>query len=232
MLLKANITKDIVKQTLSDDPKIKQRGNDLLVEQLYIFLKDFVKRRLKYEHETEREDCIQDTILFMLKRFNALSIEDLKHINIEKFFYNRANSFISSYINKLKIRRKIKLTLNKKVPSNFPGSRLYDTEYLDFIEDESQNPEKKLYINYPLLYKIIKKFRLGEEQEHLLKRIAVTMLGNLGYENYNIKVYDLNKDDPDRVLYTLSFAVIDEYLLTSVKESGDNYKSKTERIFF
>ena len=96
MLFKASIT-----------PKVLQ-SEDALVEQLYIFLNAYVPSRLKFESRDEIEDCLQETIMYMLKRYHSLNKADIAKINIEAFFYNRANSFVSSYLRKLKNYRKAK----------------------------------------------------------------------------------------------------------------------------
>jgi hypothetical protein len=213
MLFKANITREI----LEDEDK--------LCEQLYIFLKEYVAYRLQYENFSEREDCTQDTILFMLKRFKELTPEELDNINIEKFFYNRARSFISSYVDELVLRKqRVRLMLNRKVPSNFPGNRQYDSEFIDFVIDEASDPEKFDYINYVILKEIVSKFSLVEVKSELLIKISEMFLKGLGYKGYDTEVIDLDEKDPDGILKILGYAVVDEYLLKSITERRDNYK--------
>lgn len=210
MLFKASITKDVL------------ANEDKLCEQLYIFLNDYVPRRLIYENDFEREDCVQETILYLLKRYKSLPEDDLEHINIEKFFFNRAKSYISSYIRKLSsYHTREKLTLNNKVPKYFPGNRSHDTEYLDFIEDVDHNPENAKYLDDRLLNSIIEEYGLDDSKSKTLKSMSLVSLSKLGYFTYSIEQVEDSVDDPNGVLSTLSLSVVDEYLIQSATEKGE-----------
>ena len=198
MLFQAEITPEVI------DSK------DKLVEQLYIFLNDYVPTRLKYESTEEREDCIQDTIMYLLKRFDSLNKEVLKSINIEKFFYNRAQTFVTGYLNKLRSSRNAK--------KRYIENEIYERKI------EREDPREIELIDDILLDKIIKGYNLDESKSAHLKHLA----------NFRFKLLGYNVSEPANIyierstfelLTALSFAVIDEYMIKSAEERAEEWVS-------
>ena len=104
MLFKASINKDV-----ANNP-------EKLAEQLYIFLSEFVKNKLRYESQDNVQDCIQDTIMYMINRYRKLTDEQKEHLNLERFFYNRANSYTKHWITtKVNSRQKEKDYVGEKI---------------------------------------------------------------------------------------------------------------------
>lgn len=194
MLFKATITADM----LADE--------NALSEQLYIFLKEYVPTRLKYESSQEREDCVQDSIMYLLKRYRQLDEETKENINLEKFFYNRAHSYLTGYINKLRSFRKSERKYKEQ------ESYMLKIEQLEYHEPE--------FVDYEILDPIIQAYKLDEEKEKLLKEFSEERLKNLGYDIPDHEVKELDKDT-HQLMLTLSFAVIDEYMINSTKEKAN-----------
>jgi len=192
MLFKADISGD----ALLDENK--------LCEQLYIFLGDYVYKRLTYESTSEKEDCIQDTIMHLLKRYKALTNEQKQNINIEKFFYNRANSHISFYLRKLKIER----DAQNKYSSNL------------ILLDSVESYLNEEYIDNLCLDKILLKYGLSNDRRNLLKKLSINKLIDLGYNNVVevVSNEELTRFGPADILNALSYSVVDEYLVESIKE--------------
>jgi len=178
------------------------QDENVLVEKLYAFLNEYVHVRLKYEGNAEKEDCVQDSIMYLLKRYNQLEPEIKETINLGKFFYNRAHSFISGYISKLKTRRSAN---NKYIERELHKQEL---ERLDNNEPE--------YVDYDILNPIISSYKLSKDKEKLLKEFSEERLKKLGYDTPYHKVEDIDKDTYQLIL-TLSYAVIDEYMINSTK---------------
>lgn len=170
-----------------------------LVEQLYIFLTNYVNARLIYESQATKEDFIQDTILFLLDRFNKLSEEEKETINLERFFYNRAHSFIGERLRRRSTERHNIKTLKE------------DVFYLEAIKKSAKQPE---LIDDYLLDKLVDNYKLPKDKTKALKALAINKLIKLGYFG---KYTKFEKDYPE-TLDKLSFSIIDEYLLMSVKE--------------
>lgn len=190
MLFKASITDKVLK------------SEDALVEQLYIFLNEYVHTRLIYESLDEKEDCIQETILYMLKRYRQLSDKELSSINIEKFFYNRAHSFVSLYLTKLKTER----TAKRKYMSK--------AIYANMLE-----LEKSLeLINIPVLKNIVNSFNLSRKKADILMKISENKLNMMGYSIPKSEITGI-KEEEYNVLDKLGTCVIDEYMMKSTKES-------------
>jgi hypothetical protein len=197
MLFKANIT-----------PETLQSEN-ALTEQLYIFLNEYVPRRLRYESQEEREDCIQDTVMYLLKRFNGLAdgvLQDIS-IDIEKFFYNRTNSYVSIYIRKLQSERNSR----KKYIEHEIYQQKIEQEYAKELE----------FVDETILNAIIAEYKLEKDNEVLLKEITNIKLKILGYAVPEHKPRHVEKPIFD-LLTTLSFAVIDEYLIKSAKTRAES----------
>jgi len=197
MLFRAEITKE----TLKDE--------NLLVEQLYIFLNHYVSKRLVYESQTEWQDCVQDTIMYILDRYHKLTIEDLEAINIEQFFYNRARQYVSLYLRGLTRRRD---TVKRFA------------EY-EKIKGQVASIGYALSIDAVLLDRILKDYYFDEHKQYIIKCMVINKLVQLGYKDDQILLSQETIDayDPTGILYTISYAITDEYLLASVKEGvGDN----------
>jgi len=191
MLFQAEITREVL------------NSKDRLVEQLYVFLNAYVPTRLRYESQEEREDCVQDTIMYLLKRFDNLDDEVLEKINIEKFFYNRAHSFISGYINKIKAERNAK-------------KKYIDNEiYMRKLERTIEKPIE--FIDDNILDTIIEGYKLDKEKSVLLKEFSNFRFKRLGYDVPEPPNRDIDEATFD-LLVTLSFAVIDEYMIKSAEE--------------
>jgi hypothetical protein len=199
MLFKASITNETTK------------SEDALVDQLYIFLREFVPTHLKYESKDEIEDCIQETMLYLLKRFNKLKREveskgsSLSKVNLEKFFFNRANSYVSSvYLRKLTRYRKAK------------GAYIERERYIKQLDGERQLEQ----VDYIILNRIIKDYNLGKEKSEYLKLIVEDKLKALDFD-IELEPMERIEDSMYEVLDTLSYTVIDEYLIESVTSEGD-----------
>lgn len=203
MLFRAEIPNDIlIKRSEEDQPR------ERLCNQLYIFLRDYVPTRLIYENDAEIEDCIQDTIMYMLERLDELSEEEIKETNLEKFFYNRAKSFISMYVGKLKSERALINKYKAHVRFMKELEELKEIEYIDFL----------------LLDSILKRYRLGGKRLELFKSLSVNKLVKLGYNEplIDIEDEDLEMYDPNNVLNTISYAVVDEYLVNAAENRGSD----------
>lgn len=198
MLFHAKITAE----TMNDE--------NALCEQLYIFLKSYIPRRLVYENQEEREDCMQDTIMYMLDRYNKLTDREKSSINIEKFFYNRARSYISIYLRGIKRRREL---VDKY------------TKYEEFLISLREGEEKP-YIDKSLLTEIIESYNFTKERMSLAGKLAFNRLVSLGYSDpaQEIDRKKLRALDPSDILTTLSYTITDEYLLRAVDDRGDRYK--------
>lgn len=182
------------------------QDENALVEELYAFLNEYVSVRLRYESEPEKEDCVQDSIMYLLKRYHQLEPELKENMNLGKFFYNRAHSFISKYIGKLKARRTADMKYIEKEVYMYELDRLSDDEP-DFVDDA-------------ILDKIVDSYKLDEENKKLLKEFSNFRLKLLGYNAAESPKRELDKETFE-LLKTLSFAVIDEYMIESVKDKAD-----------
>lgn len=190
MLFKASIT-----------PKVLQ-SEDALVEQLYIFLNAYVPSRLKFESRDEIEDCLQETIMYMLKRYHSLNKADIAKINIEAFFYNRANSFVSSYLRKLKNYRKAK--------DKYISMEVYK------LEIENMQDSFIELIDIAVLHKIVLSYSLKGNMAEDLYTISLARLGDLGYNAPEVDLDGIASDKRE-ILDALSFAVVDEYMIKSAE---------------
>lgn len=177
-----------------------------LCEQLYIFLTNYVNSRLIYENTATKEDFIQDTMMFLLKRFDSLTKEEQETINLEKFFYNRARSFIGE-----RLRRR------SGAKSKF---KVIKDEVL-YLEATNKTNKEVDFIDDIVLDSLISKYRLNAKKSKILKALTINKLILLGYFGESTKFY--NEDSVD-VLNTLSYSVADEYILTSAQEGVNNYK--------
>lgn len=203
MLFKAQITKDIV------------RNEDKLVEQLYIFLDEFVRVKLRYESGEVQEDCIQDTIMKLLERARSLTDEEIEFLNLEQFFYNRANSYISAIflaqLNKYRTTVISVDSFNKRVIENY--SENTSESILSLMDERFFSKETDpQHIDQALLTRIIKTYHLGVDEAEVIDNMAKMRLADLGL--YNYPNYDLKYN---KGLDTIVLSVVDEYLLKTVR---------------
>lgn len=177
-------------------------NRDKLVEQLYIFLREFVPTKLPYENEQTVEDCIQETIMHMLDRFSTDGLDKVsgrngKEPNYEKYFYNRAHSYTSYWLRRLKRER-------SKQREYFDTLVYYGHYKQDFIQPD--------YIDYEELESIVNGYNLGEIDTEILSALAETMLTDIGYHSLN--KYSDTHDLTDReFLGLLADTTTDEYVL-------------------
>ena len=185
--------------------------DDILCTYLYDFLRKYVPTRLKYEGRAEREDCIQDTIMFMLDRYHKLTEEEKKDLDLGKFFYNRARSHISFYIRKLQEYRE----------------SLKELYTYEMFKKEIESLKEDEFIDYDLIDRISSKYRLDKKRQNLFKKLVINKLVRFGDYVDPIKDIDeeeISKYDPNDVLDALSYAAVDEYLIKAVECRGDEYK--------
>lgn len=190
MLYFSHITHDVAK------------NEDKLVEQLYIFLRNYVPSRIKYEDDQTKDDCIQSTIMFMLKRFNDLkATEQLdEDFNYERYFFNRARSYISLWLRNLSKDRK--------------NQREY-IEYYHYLLQPEKTIEHDL-IDVQGVYNIIKAYNLTPELEEALNANVISKLIDLGYYAIPTFIPNLGKEK-NQFLETLSYVIVDEYLINDAK---------------
>jgi hypothetical protein len=180
------------------------RDEDKLAEQLYIFLNEFVRTRLIYEPQENIEDCIQDTIMFILKRYRDLSEEDKDTLNLEKYFYNRANSYVSrTWLRKKRIYdRNIKNLLETAQYTYSTTDNFQDIE----LERES--------IDLDLLNEILDNLNLSEDiTTYLRKRVIYVLIKDFNYDHEVIPEVTPIKSY-DKFIEQIIF----EYALKSLKE--------------
>lgn len=191
MLFKANIDSEVIKD------------KEKLAEQLYLFLNEFAYARLRYESKDNIEDCIQDTIMYMLDRFKEIENSPLNNVNIEKYFYNRANSHISYWLNnKVKERKKI---------SKYAESR----SYVEMMNN-SYGIMPHDYIDYDTLAIIVNKYGLDRDKTDYLIKKSSEHLSDLGFIHDEYMVTDNHMQSLDGLVY----AIVDEYLVKSVDDSN------------
>ena len=194
-LFKANITAKTVR-----DP-------EALATELYIFLRDYVPTRLVYEDHDNHQDCIQDTMMFMIQRYAELDKEMreedpllLIDFNYEKYFYNRARGYISYWIRKVQRDRHLKQEYMESV-IYFGG---HQTEFVDDL------------IDYVLLESIVLEYSLGSGDTRELLKVVERMLADVGFTS----IHNYGPQDKERYkeyLWQLGHAILDEYLLESNK---------------
>lgn len=208
MLFKASITKE----TLKDE--------DLLVDQLYIFLDEFVKVKLCFESEDTRDDCKQDAIMFLLEKARSLTPEQKETLNLERYFYNRANSYISSVwlgrLNRYRKRFILESSFSKNLAAAI-SSQLNTDTMLSLLEynqnyNTTNEPEDKIrYIDYDVLNLLANNYPLPEKDILLLLRLAEKELNSLGLKGntYN-KVCTQGASEDFKII---AHAIVDEYII-------------------
>lgn len=179
----------------------KETAKDIerLTNKLYIFLGRYVPARLKYENEEDHNDCIQDTIMFILGRYNQIAHEiDVNNFNYEKYFYNRARSYISYWIRRHSKERKAK--------------RAY-IENAIYLQQHSNEVNFKP-VDHQVLEKIVKEYNFDTKDNILLLSISQGYLEGIGYDSED--KYQTDKEvNPHKqeLMEKLAYAVIDEYLV-------------------
>lgn len=180
---------------------------DALVANLYTFLRSYVPKRLIYETLDNKEDCIQDTIIFILNRYDELVTELEKEaedyrdrFNYEKYFYNRARSYISYWIRRINKER--------KQARDYIDNAIYLKQY--------QSEFNYSPIDYTILDKILNEYNLAPETKQNLGRISEAMLVDIGYTSTD-KYENNNHEVNETTLEKIAYAVVDEYLIESVR---------------
>lgn len=200
---------------------------DELTDRLYKVITAYVNKKLIYEHEDTKQDCIQDTIMLLLEKINTLTPDELKIINLEKWIYNRMNSFVSSvWLGKLnRYRNRIQLAANFEKNKN--QVFLNATEY--FVDEDDILSElhykhanfkeyEDYFIDYLVLANIIQEYQLGIDVEVALLLESDKLLKDLGFTGVEII-----SDKQHRLTDTLSTVVksiVDEYI--SKTKGGEN----------
>lgn len=203
MLFRASITKDII------------RDEDKLVEQFYIFLEDFVVYKLRYESRDTQDDCIQDTIMMLVQRARNLTDQEIQEINLEQYFYNKANSYISSiFLGKLNRYR-------SRIISVDAISKTISDDTFNNTSDQllSINVEKVDYSNYfldvDLLKELIEEYGLEPDDRFLVFNQSLEMLETIGF-----LIEEPIKELPySHTLQPIVTAVADEYVLQIIKRN-------------
>lgn len=180
---------------------------DALVANLYTFLRSYVPKRLIYEPLDNKEDCIQDTIIFILNRYDGLvaelenEAEDYRdRFNYEKYFYNRARSYISYWIRRINKERK----QAREYIDNAIYLKQYQSEF-------NYSP-----IDYTILDKILDEYNLATGIKQNLGRISEAMLVDIGYTGTD-KYENDNHEVNETALEKIAYAVVDEYLIESAR---------------
>lgn len=214
MLFKASITKEVIED------------EDLLVEQLYIFLDEFVKVKLCFESEDTRDDCKQDAIMFLLEKARSLTTEQKKALNLEKYFYNRANSYISSVwlgrLNRYRKRFILESSFSKNL-ANIISSQLNTDTMLSLLEHNqrynttNEQEDTIRYIDYNVLNLLINNYPLPEKDILVLLRLAEKELNSLGLEgNIHNKICTQGASEDFKII---AHAIVDEYIIF-IREGG------------
>ena len=219
MLFKASITKQVVVD------------EDKLVEQLYIFLKEYVSSRLKSETEESKEDCIQEVIMKMLNRYRKDRLNNIfdSSFNYEKYFYNRAMQYVSSYLRTVITDRKkmrewydeyihlTKALMSSDISIDSTTQSMYHANGAGQGSRVDSNVLSDLdYLDYSLIVKVSSMYGLSPQEAQQVADLANNKLIEMGY----IGVYS-QMTDIDPVLEALSYVVLDRYLMKLTDESED-----------
>lgn len=138
------------------------KNEDKLVEKLYEFLAIYLPLRLKYNTRDELEDATQETIMYILHRVR----EENKIDNLERYIFNRAHSFVSSYI--------IRPLQKERAAQEF----YYLDQALEQLQDLSYDGEtlSENYINENKLKEIVDNYPINQEAKEKLYLQAVYSL--------------------------------------------------------
>lgn len=185
--------------------KTVAKDRDKLVEHLYLFLNRYIPSRLIYETNENQEDCTQDTIMFILKRYDDLVVDLEKEdkdwrdkFNYEKYFYNRARSFISTWL-----KRKNR---EKRLEQEYIDNAIYLKKYQSEFD---YNP-----IDYTTLERITKEYNFTNNKLLKLNKITEAMLEGIGYSSTDKYDIDISEDTHiNNILTKIAYVVVDEYLI-------------------
>ena len=138
------------------------KDEDKLVEKLYEFLAIYLPLRLKYNTRDELEDATQETIMYILRRVREENMID----NLERYIFNRAHSFVSSYI--------IRPLQKERAAQEF----YYPDQALEQLQDLSYDGEtlSENYINENKLKEIVDNYPVSPEAKEKLYLQAVYSL--------------------------------------------------------
>lgn len=195
---------------------------DELTKRLYKVVRYYVNKKLVYESYAGKEDCIQDTIMVLLEKINMLQPEELENLNLERWIYNRMNSYVSSiWLGKLKRYRErvtfaamfdIKKLKRKKlnvlhIDEDDILSNLHH-QYSWIKEDE------EYFIDYMLLAEIILEYKLDKEVEVCVLVEVDNILKNLGFVGVKLNSTIICEGEP---IKTIVKVIADEYI-SKIKE--------------
>lgn len=229
MLFEANITAE----TLKDEDK--------LTEQLYIFLRNYVVGKLRYEDNDTKEDCVQDTLMVLIRKARELTPEQINTINLEQYFYNRANSYVSSiWFRKLNTHRsryhsetmllhKLSSDSYYNTPKTATGRSVDINGLLETIvvKNSDMYPEPTYnHIDYELIANLVEAYRLPFELEACILQEVENELTRAGYGGniHEVECLDVDKD----TLRILTLGIVDEYILHSLNRlQGENNEQNT-----
>jgi len=200
-------------------PNTLIEDKDELVNRLYKVIRKYVDKKLIHESYENKEDCVQDTIIMLLEKIDSLTADQLKYLNLERWIYNRMNSFVSSiWLGKLnRYRRHIHFVRFFEVSD----------DVLDIDEDKlisiakynqlnTNLEDEEFPINYLMLAEIISEYKLTLEDEVAVLTAADKTLKSLGFVGIKLVVSNTELSTP---LQTIVAAVVDRYV-TKTKEIG------------
>ncbi len=186
------------------------KDKDALTQKLYIFLRQYVPAKLIYEDTDTIEDCIQDTIIFILQRLKELEAEirvtnplQLITFNYEKWVYNRARSYTSFWIK----RKSNKKRRHKEYVENV--IYFMDNEPDIFIPDK---------VDSKLLEDIALSYKLNTNDTRFLLKTMEEMLVNIGYRPTD-KYEGLKVEEEIQHIVLIAYAAVDEYIYESGSSS-------------
>lgn len=193
MLFGSTITKDII------------RDENKLVEQFYIFLNNYVNKKLIYENEQTKQDCIQETIMVLLKKARLLTDEQVEKLNLERYFYNRANSYVSSiFLGKLKRYRSRVVSVDSYNNLDIKNSN----EDILSVMREPEDFKTQRYVRENILERVINSFNLDKKTVVIVDNMVRYALESIGITSCPDEEILSNK-----LLEPLVLAIVDEYIL-------------------
>lgn len=201
-----------IPSTLIDD-------KEELVNRLYTVIRKYVAKKLIHESYENKEDCVQDTIIMLLEKIDSLTADQLKYLNLERWIYNRMNSFVSSiWLGKLnRYRKRIRFVRFFEVSDDVldvdEDKLISVTQYKQLntnLEDE------EFPIDYIILAEIISEYKLTLEDEIEVLTTADKALKSLGFVGLKLEISNTALSTP---LQTIVAAVVDRYV-TKTKEIG------------
>lgn len=193
MLFGSTITKDII------------RDENKLVEQFYVFLNNYINKKLIYENDQTRQDCIQETIMVLLKKARLLTDEQVEKLNLERYFYNRANSYVSSiFLGKLKRHRSRVVSVDSYNSLDIKNS----SEDILSVMREPEDFKTQRYVRENVLERVINSFNLDKKMLAIVDNMARYALESIGIASCPDDEILSSKE-----LEPLVLAIVDEYIL-------------------